>query len=103
MGVHLAERVLAPACAEAGVEWAGFHTFRHTVASRLFAEGRNAVQVQRWLGHHSASFTLDTYVHLLDADLGEPLTPAQGVNKVQTCPTPLDDIRDLGEITELVA
>ncbi len=31
------------------------------------------MQVQRWLGHHSASFTLDTYVHLLDNDLGEPL------------------------------
>ena len=48
----------------------GFHTFRHTVASRLFAEGRNVVQVQRWLGHHSPSFTLDTYVHLLDDELG---------------------------------
>ncbi len=72
---NLADRVLAPACAEAGVEWAGFHTFRHTVASRLFAEGRNIVQVQRWLGHHSPSFTLDTYVHLLDEDLGQPLKP----------------------------
>ena len=72
---NVADRVLAPACAAAGVEWAGFHTFRHTVASRLFAEGRNVVQVQRWLGHHSASFTLDTYVHLLEADLGEPLAP----------------------------
>jgi integrase len=74
---NLAERVLAPACSEAGVEWAGFHTFRHTVASRLFAEGRNPVQVQRWLGHHSPSFTLDTYVHLLDADLGTPLGPME--------------------------
>jgi integrase len=73
---NLATRVLAPACEAAGVEWAGFHTFRHTVASRLFAEGRNVVQVQRWLGHHSASFTLDTYVHLLDNDLGEPLQAA---------------------------
>jgi integrase len=73
---NLATRVLAPACKAAGVEWAGFHTFRHTVASRLFAEGRNVVQVQRWLGHHSASFTLDTYVHLLDNDLGEPLHAA---------------------------
>ncbi|MFL5862160.1 MAG: tyrosine-type recombinase/integrase [Solirubrobacteraceae bacterium] len=72
---NVAERVLAPACAAAGVEWAGFHTFRHTVASRLFAGGRNVVQVQRWLGHHSPSFTLDTYVHLLDGDLGEPLAP----------------------------
>jgi integrase len=70
---NLAERVLARACAQAGAEWAGFHTFRHTVASRLFAAGRNPVQVQRWLGHHSPSFTLDTYVHLLDADLGDPL------------------------------
>jgi hypothetical protein len=33
-------------------------------------------QVQRWLGHHSASFTLDTYVHLLDNHLGEPLQAA---------------------------
>lgn len=72
---NLADRVLAPACKTAGVEWAGFHTFRHTVASRLFAEGRNVVQVQRWLGHHSPSFTLDTYVHLLDEDLGQPLKP----------------------------
>jgi integrase len=33
------------------------------------------IRVQRWLGHHSPSFTLDTYVHLLDGDLGEPLQP----------------------------
>jgi len=32
------------------------------------------VQVQRWLGHHSAAFTLAAYVHLLDGDLGEPLS-----------------------------
>ena len=37
----------------------------------------NAVQVQRWLGHHSAAFTLATYVHLLDGDLGEPLAILQ--------------------------
>jgi len=77
---------LSPACEEAGVEWAGFHTFRHTVASRLFAEGRNVVQVQRWLGHHSASFTLDTYVHLLDGDLGRPLEPLHGNQKATARP-----------------
>jgi hypothetical protein len=38
----------------------------------LFAEGRNAVQVQRWLGHHLPTFTLSTYVHLLGGDLGNP-------------------------------
>ena len=36
----------------------------------------NAKQVQHWLGHHAASFTLDTYVHLLEGDLGDPLSPA---------------------------
>ena len=81
---NLWSRVLRPACSEAGVEWAGLHTFRHTVASRLFAQGRNAVQVQRWLGHHSASFTLDTYVHLLDGDVGTPLEPL----RVNTGSTP---------------
>lgn len=97
---NLAERVLAPACAEAGVEWAGFHTFRHTVASRLFAEGRNAVQVQRWLGHHSPAFTLATYVHLLDADLGEPLAP-QSANTVQTDATAIDAIAESAPTTEV--
>jgi hypothetical protein len=38
----------------------------------MFAAGRNARQVQHWLGHHSAAFTLATYVHLLDGDLGGP-------------------------------
>lgn len=89
---HVYSRVLAPACSEAGVEWAGFHTFRHTIASRMFASGRNAVQVQHWLGHHSAAFTLATYVHLLDGDLGGPVVPhsvrEESANKVQTCPTP---------------
>ncbi|TMK99515.1 MAG: hypothetical protein E6G34_02965 [Actinobacteria bacterium] len=72
---HLHLHVLKQACAEAGVEWAGFHTFRHTIATRRFASGRNAVQVQHWLGHHSAAFTLATYVHLLDGDLGGPVVP----------------------------
>ncbi len=30
-----------------------------------------------WLGHHSAAFTLATYVHLLDGDLEEPLAILQ--------------------------
>jgi integrase len=66
-------RVLMPAREEACLGWVGFHTFRHTCATILFAEGRNVKQVQKWLGHHSPSFTLDTYVGLLDGDLGEPL------------------------------
>jgi integrase len=74
----LRNRVLNPAREQAGLPWVGFHAFRHTCATMLFAEGRNAVQVQRWLGHHSAAFTLATYVHLLDGDIGEPLTVSMG-------------------------
>jgi integrase len=70
---NLRRRVLAPAAEEAGVPSAGFHVLRHTCATLLFARGANAVQVQRWLGHGSPSFTLSVYVHLLDGDLGEPL------------------------------
>lgn len=52
--------------------WVGFHTFRHTAATTLFRSGWNAKQVQRFLGHSDAGFTLRVYVHLLDEDLPEP-------------------------------
>jgi hypothetical protein len=47
-------------------------TLRHTCASILFRRGYNAKQAHVWLGHHSAAFTLATYVHLLPEDLPEP-------------------------------
>ena len=77
---HTRDLVLKPTLARASkrldgdeLGWAGWHTFRHTVASRMFAAGRNVVQVQKWLGHHKPSFTLDTYVHLMGESIGEPL------------------------------
>jgi hypothetical protein len=51
--------------------WVSFHTFRHTCASLLFAEGKNVKQVQEWLGHADPGFTLRTYGHLLDEGLGD--------------------------------
>ena len=39
----------------------------------LIAEGLNMVQVSRWLGHHSPSFTLDVYAHLMDDGVGMAL------------------------------
>jgi integrase len=71
---NLMERVLKPAARAAGVgDWIGFHTFRHTCATLLFKRGLNAKQVQVWLGHHSAAFTLQTYVHLLSSDLPDAI------------------------------
>jgi integrase len=91
-------RAFKPAAQEAGAPWAAFHTLRHTCASRLFAEGRNVKQVQKWLGHHSPSFTLNTYIHLLNDDLGEALPlpslvavpdvlSARGVSEMPADPT----------------
>lgn len=78
-------RVLAPAAKEVGLtvevkdkeakkkirSAVSFHTFRHTCASLLFEEGRNVKQVQEWLGHADPAFTLRTYVHLMDAGVGD--------------------------------
>jgi len=81
-------RVLKPAAEEADVARIGFHSFRHICATILFDEGRNVKQVQRWLGHHSPTFTLNTYIHLLGEDLGEALEIAPGANNALTDPTP---------------
>jgi integrase-like protein len=74
-------RVLAPAAQEAGVPWMAFHTLRHTCASLLFEDGRNIKQVQAWLGHHSAAYTLATYVHLMDEG---PDTPTSSMTSLPT-------------------
>lgn len=87
-------RVLKPSVDRAGLPWVRFHTFRHTCATMLFAQGRNAVQVQHWLGHHSAAFTLSTYVHLLDGDIGEALSLPGVVTQVVTGPTAASDNGD---------
>jgi hypothetical protein len=45
------------------------YTFRHTCATTLFHRGVNPKQAQVWLGHHSPTFTLAVYTHLLSGDL----------------------------------
>jgi integrase len=71
-------RILKPARDAIGLPWATFHSFRHTCASLLFDDDRNVKQVAEWLGHTDPGFTLRTYVHLLDAGVGDGLDlPAQ--------------------------
>jgi integrase len=53
---------------EIGAPGLGFHALRHTYASLQLARGVNVVALSRALGHHSAAFTLATYVHLLPGD-----------------------------------
>jgi hypothetical protein len=68
--------------------------------------GNRAKQVQRWLGHHSAAFTLATYAHLGDGDIAKssPSRPAprsrrrqpslpRGCTRSGPFPTPLGAVR----------
>ncbi len=74
-------RWLKPAAKAAGVEWAAFHTLRHTAASRWLVSGIGIAQVSKLLGHHDPGFTLRTYIHVLPSDLpaGDELAAAVGM------------------------
>lgn len=63
-------RVYRPAAARAGLPpELRIHDLRHTSASLLIREGANVKQVQRHLGHASATVTLDRSSHLWPDDL----------------------------------
>jgi integrase len=64
-------KVLDAAAKRADITGVSFHNFRHTCASLLFESGKNIRQVSDWLGHADPAFTLRTYVHLMDAGLGD--------------------------------
>ena len=67
---NLLRRMLKPAARAASLPVISWHTLRHSVASDLYlVHGLNAVQLQRFMGHHSAAFSVATYVHLADDGL----------------------------------
>jgi integrase len=68
---NVSRHVLKPAAESVGLGWVTYHTLRHTCGSLLFEAGRNVKQVSEWLGHADPSFTLNTYVHLLDEGVGD--------------------------------
>ena len=49
---------------DAGLSGLKLHNLRHFYASGLIAAGCDVVTVQKALGHHSATVTLNTYSHL---------------------------------------
>jgi integrase len=71
---NLRYRVMIPAAERAGVPWARCHTLRHTCAALRIDGGASSLRLQRWMGHHSAAFTLDNYGHLFDDSLGPHLS-----------------------------
>ncbi len=82
---NLRARLIKPLMREIGAPWAAWHTLRHTYASLQLVRGANIVQLSRALGHHSASFTLDTYIHLLDGEDIDALDLEAEVGDAQDC------------------
>ncbi|HEX5522686.1 MAG TPA: tyrosine-type recombinase/integrase [Pedococcus sp.] len=44
----------------------GLHQLRHSFVSEALARGATIRQIQAWVGHASAAFTLSIYAHILD-------------------------------------
>lgn len=57
-------RALRSACKRAGIKGVGFHTTRHSFASRLVQKGVSLKEIQQLLGH-STSVTTEIYAHLV--------------------------------------
>jgi integrase len=54
-----------PLLEEAGVKKYGIHSLRHYYATQLLISKVDLLSVKRWLGHHSAAFTIDRYGHYI--------------------------------------
>lgn len=62
------KRVWTPATEAAGIAPLDFHELRHTAAAFMIAEGANALQVKRRMGHEDIRTTFHIYGHLFDDD-----------------------------------
>lgn len=66
-----------PLLEESGVRRYGMHSLRHYYATQLLSSNVDLLSVKKWLGHHSASFTIDRYGHYL------PDTATKQIRKVR--------------------
>ena len=68
----------APACRAAGLDPVPRpYDLRHSFASLMLAEGRQPLQVAKWLGH-SPAVLLKTYAHLIEEFADMPNIDAEG-------------------------
>lgn len=79
-GVAAAVRAIRAACAAAcsspppnARDWPVSGSTRCVKPAHRCSSSLSPLRLQRWLGHHSPAFTLETYGHLIDDDLGPAL------------------------------
>lgn len=68
-------RVLDTLCRRAGVTGVSLHSLRHLHGSLLIAIGVDAKAISERLGHSSAAFTLERYVHIFDEHRARSAVP----------------------------
>ena len=70
MGNHLSHTTVRKHCKKIfdkiGLPEARFHDLRHTYAAASISYGDDIKMVQHNMGHYSASFTYDTYCHIVE-------------------------------------
>ncbi|MEY2476789.1 MAG: hypothetical protein QOG87_2104 [Actinomycetota bacterium] len=64
-----------------------FHDMRHTAVSLWIAAGATDLEVAKWAGHRSVSFTKDRYAHLFP-EHGEALADRLDAFIATATPTP---------------
>lgn len=62
------KRIFEPLLTTAELRKVRIHDLRHTFASLMLQAGKELLNVSQQLGHHSASFTLERYGHLIPRD-----------------------------------
>ncbi len=79
---RMVQRAMERACIAARLRCRSPHDLRHTYASLLLMDHYSPAYVQKQLGHHSISMTVDIYGHWLPGegkkDLGETLRRTSG-------------------------
>jgi integrase len=84
---NLMARGFHPALKRAGIRRIRFHDLRHTFASLMISNGEDIVRVSRLMGHANASFTFNTYCHMLPRKrdlIGDRLASMVFGNKMET-------------------
>lgn len=84
---NLRRRQWADAVARAGLDGFTFHGMRHMAVSPRVAAGASDLEVAKWAGHRSASFTKSRYAHLFP-EHGEALAARLEAFIAASTPTP---------------
>ncbi len=78
---NLKNRTILPIFKQGGIEWRGWHQFRHGVGTNLHATGADTKTIQAVLRHADVHTTMQIYVH---SDRENSVKALQDMNELFT-------------------